>query len=89
MESGSNHISVESDAGIMWIQFCCPKAMNALSSAMLDVITEAIDLAARDDDVRCVVFIGEGQGGSGSLRREGFGNDRSPLLLTSRLPWVC
>jgi enoyl-CoA hydratase/carnithine racemase len=28
---------------------------------MLDVITEAIDLAAGDDDVRCVVFIGEGR----------------------------
>jgi enoyl-CoA hydratase/carnithine racemase len=61
MESGSNHISVESDARIMWIRFCRPKAMNALSSAMLDVITEAIDLAARDDEVRCVVFIGEGK----------------------------
>jgi enoyl-CoA hydratase/carnithine racemase len=28
---------------------------------MLDVITEAIDLAAGDDDVRCVVFIREGR----------------------------
>ena len=52
MESGSNHISVESDAGIMWIRLCRPKAMNALSSTMLDVITEAIDLQAGDDPAR-------------------------------------
>jgi hypothetical protein len=38
---------------LFWIRF--------FSSAMLDVITEAIDLAAGDDDVRCVVFIGEGR----------------------------
>ena len=61
MESGNNDISVECDAGVMWIRLCRPQAMNALSSGMLDVIAESIDLAANDDAVRCVVLIGEGK----------------------------
>jgi enoyl-CoA hydratase len=61
MESETSHISVESGAGVMWIRLCRPQAMNALSSAMLDVMSEAIDLAGRNEDVRCVVIIGEGK----------------------------
>jgi enoyl-CoA hydratase len=61
MTSANNDISVESSGGVMWIRFCRPKAMNALSPAMMDVIAEAVDHAACDSDVRCVVVIGEGK----------------------------
>lgn len=47
--------------GIMWITFSRPHAMNALSPAMLSGIRDAIAQAAAAEDVRCVVFTGEGK----------------------------
>lgn len=61
MQQDDRDICVERVAGVMWIHLSRPQAMNALSPAMLDVIGDAIDAAAIDDGVRCVVFVGEGK----------------------------
>lgn len=52
----------EKDAGVATIALNRPKALNAFDGRMHEELQEALDDAARDDGVRCVVLRGEGRG---------------------------
>lgn len=61
MTHDDREIRVDVDEGIMWIRFCRPQAMNALTPAMLQAIAQMMETADQSDNVRCVVFTGEGK----------------------------
>ena len=57
-----------------------PSALNSFTAAMHRELRAALDAAAADDSVRCVVLTGAGRGfcAGQDLNDEGMGNDGSP-----------
>jgi enoyl-CoA hydratase/carnithine racemase len=49
-------IGIERAGGVMTIELQRPERRNALSAEMLEGLADAIERAAQDDDVRCVVL---------------------------------
>jgi enoyl-CoA hydratase len=54
-------VLVEDGAGFRRLRLNRPEKLNALSPALLDELTAALDAAMADDDVRAVVLSGEGR----------------------------
>jgi len=52
---------VEIDAGVAWLRFNRPEAMNSLDKALKDALVAAISRVAEDPSVRCVVLTGSGR----------------------------
>jgi enoyl-CoA hydratase len=46
--------------GVAWLTLNRPDKRNALSTALRDEISDGLDALARDETVKCVVFIGSG-----------------------------
>jgi 2-(1,2-epoxy-1,2-dihydrophenyl)acetyl-CoA isomerase len=55
-------IQITQDAAVLTLTLNRPAALNALTSVMLAQIREALDAAAEDAAVRCVVITGAGRG---------------------------
>lgn len=56
----TEHVSIEKSQGVLTLTLNRPEKKNALTRAMYDVLGRAIDGAANDDDVRCILIQGEG-----------------------------
>lgn len=57
---------VEQDGAVLTITMNRPEKLNALNEAMLQELTEAVETAAQNDTVRCIVITGAGRAfGSG------------------------
>jgi 2-(1,2-epoxy-1,2-dihydrophenyl)acetyl-CoA isomerase len=57
---------VKQDGGVLTITMNRPEVLNAFNDAMLAELTEAVEAAAEDETVRCVVLTGAGMAfGSG------------------------
>ena len=54
----SEHVIVTDEAGIRTIRMNRPDKKNALTHAMYDAMTAALDSANTDDAMRCVVIAG-------------------------------
>jgi enoyl-CoA hydratase/carnithine racemase len=54
-------IKAELDAGVLTVTFNRPEKLNALNTQMLDELIAAVDWADGDDDIRAVIFTGEGR----------------------------
>jgi enoyl-CoA hydratase/carnithine racemase len=54
----TEHVIVNDEAGIRTIRMNRPEKRNALTLAMYDTMTAALESATTNDDVRCVVFAG-------------------------------
>ena len=52
------HLRTEASDGVLLIRLHRPDALNALSTALLEELTAALDAAEADDHVRCVVLTG-------------------------------
>lgn len=66
MPTDYQHLLVERDGGVLTITMNRPEVLNAVNDVMLAEMTEAMQAAARDDSVRCVVLTGAGRAfGSG------------------------
>lgn len=61
MSAVSDVIHSEIDAGIRTITMNRPDSLNALNQELSDALTEALDQAAADPQVRCVVITGAGR----------------------------
>ena len=55
-----NTIIYETKNGIGYITINRPKALNALSEEALTELSEALDMAAKDDDAKVVIITGAG-----------------------------
>lgn len=56
------NIVIERDGAVALVKFNRPKALNALNSDTLKELSQVVDMLSNDDDVRAVVFTGEGKG---------------------------
>ncbi len=56
----TEHVIVEKSNGVLTLTLNRPEKKNALTSAMYAALAKAIDDAAHDPDVRCVLLQGEG-----------------------------
>ena len=66
MRTDFQHLLVQRDGGVLTITMNRPEVLNAFNDVMLAELTEAVEDAARDETVRCVVLTGAGRAfGSG------------------------
>jgi enoyl-CoA hydratase/carnithine racemase len=56
----TDHVIVEKNGGVLTLTLNRPEKKNALTTAMYAVLTRALDDAADDVDVRCVLIQGNG-----------------------------
>lgn len=54
------HLLVEQEGGVLTITMNRPEVLNAFNDIMLEELGAAIDAAAQDESVRCVVITGAG-----------------------------
>lgn len=79
----------ERAGGILTLTFNRPRSLNSLTPAVLDGLRAAIEDAATDDEVRCIVLTGTGRAfGSGASLRDGATFDPEHVLLTHYNPAV-
>ena len=66
MRTDFQHLLVQEDGGVLTITMNRPEVLNAFNDVMLEELTGAVEDAARDEAVRCVVLTGAGRAfGSG------------------------
>src|SRR6266487_5710828 len=66
MRTDFKHLLIEQDGGVLTIKMNRPEVLNAFNDAMLAELTEAVEAAAQDEAVRCVILTGAGRAfGSG------------------------
>jgi 2-(1,2-epoxy-1,2-dihydrophenyl)acetyl-CoA isomerase len=66
MRTDFQHLLVTQDGGVLTITMNRPEVLNAFNDIMLEELTEAVEAAAQDEAVRCVVLTGAGRAfGSG------------------------
>ncbi len=53
-----NHIETSSNNGVQLIRFNRPDKKNAITAQMYQDMADAIDVANRKDDVKCILFLG-------------------------------
>lgn len=61
MRTDFHHLLIAQDSGVLTITFNRPEVLNAFNDAMLDELYEAVEAAAHDEAVRCVVLTGAGR----------------------------
>lgn len=57
----SGPVVIDDAGGVRWLTFNRPERLNAFNQSMWYAITAALEEAAVDDDLRCVVFTGTGR----------------------------
>src|SRR6266516_1565476 len=66
MRTDFQHLLIVQDGSVLTITMNRPEVLNAFNDAMLAELTEAVEAAAQDEAVRCVVLTGAGRAfGSG------------------------
>src|SRR5947207_11389018 len=66
MRTDFQHLLISQDNSVLTITMNRPEVLNAFNDTMLGELNEAIEAAAQDDAVRCIVITGAGRGfGSG------------------------
>ncbi|HZS77130.1 MAG TPA: enoyl-CoA hydratase-related protein [Ktedonobacteraceae bacterium] len=66
MRTDYQNLLVKQDGGVVTLTMNRPEVLNAFNDTMLEALTGAVEEAARDESVRCVVITGAGRAfGSG------------------------
>src|SRR6266704_5403512 len=66
MRTDFQHLLIQQDGNVLTIILNRPEVLNAFNNTMLAELTEAVEAAAKDETVRCVVLTGAGRAfGSG------------------------
>ncbi len=61
MRTDFKNVLVEQDEGVVILTMNRPDVLNAINTLLLEELTEAIEAAAHDDAIRCVVLAGAGR----------------------------
>ena len=61
-EVPDRELKVALKEGVLWLRMNRPQALNALTPTLVGALTQAIEAAGLDADVRAVVLTGEGRG---------------------------
>ncbi len=73
MRTDFQHLLVEQDEGVITLTMNRPEVLNAFNDLMLQELTEAVEAAARDETIRCVVLTGAGRAFGAGQDLSGFG----------------
>jgi 2-(1,2-epoxy-1,2-dihydrophenyl)acetyl-CoA isomerase len=73
MRTDFQHLLVEQDEGVITLTMNRPEVLNAFNDLMLEELTEAIEAAAQDETVRCIVLTGAGRAFGAGQDLSGFG----------------
>ncbi len=66
MRTDFQYLLVQQEGGVLTLTMNRPEVYNAFNETMLDELGEAVEVAAQDDTVRCIVLTGAGKAfGSG------------------------
>src|SRR5215467_7687827 len=66
MRTDFQHLLLTQDGGVLTITMNRPEVLNAFNDVLLEELTEAVEAAAQDEAVRCLVLTGAGRSfGSG------------------------
>ena len=66
MRTNFQHLLISEDNSVLTLTMNRPEVLNAFNDTMLEELTEAVEGAAQDEAVRCIVITGAGRGfGSG------------------------
>ncbi len=85
MRTDFQYLLVQQDGGVLTLTMNRPEVYNAFNETMLDELGEAVEAAAQDDTVRCIVLTGAGKAfGSGQdVRVFATSHAEGPLTGTS------
>src|SRR2546421_2044961 len=61
MRTDFQNMLVEQDESVVTLTMNRPDVLNAINTLMLEELTEAVEAAAHNDAIRCVVLAGAGQ----------------------------
>jgi 2-(1,2-epoxy-1,2-dihydrophenyl)acetyl-CoA isomerase len=61
MRSDFQHLLVQQEEGVATLTMNRPEVLNSFNDLMLQELTEAVEAAAHDDTIRCVVLTGAGR----------------------------
>ncbi len=75
MRANFQHLLVQQEENVVTITMNRPEVLNAFNNLMLQELTEAVEEAAQDETVRCVVLTGAGRA---------FGSGQDLSAFTSR-----
>jgi 2-(1,2-epoxy-1,2-dihydrophenyl)acetyl-CoA isomerase len=74
MRTDFQHLLIEQDEGVITLTMNRPEVLNAFNDLMLQELTEAVEAAAQDEAVRCVVLTGAGRAFGAGQDLSGFGS---------------
>ena len=60
MRTAFQNVLVEQDENVVTLTMNRPDVLNAINTLMLEELTEAVETAAQDETIRCVVLTGAG-----------------------------
>lgn len=85
MRTDFQYLLVQQDGGVLTLTMNRPEVYNAFNETMLDELGEAVEAAAQDDTVRCIVLTGAGKAfGSGQdVRVFATSHAEGPLTVAS------
>ncbi len=61
MRTNFSHLYIHVEEGVVTITMNRPEVLNSFNDLMLEELTEAVETAANDDTIRCVVLMGAGR----------------------------
>ncbi len=85
MRTDFQYLLLQQDGGVLTLTMNRPEVYNAFNETMLDELGEAVEVAAQDNTVRCIVLTGAGKAfGSGQdVRVFATSHAKGPLTGTS------
>src|SRR5437764_1703566 len=61
MRDDFKHLLIRRDGAVVTITMNRPEVLNAFNDLLLEELTEAVEEAARDEAIRCIVITGAGR----------------------------
>jgi 2-(1,2-epoxy-1,2-dihydrophenyl)acetyl-CoA isomerase len=83
IDTGTDHLLAELEAGVLTLTLNRPEARNAMSGEMNDALQTRLATAELDPEVRCIVLTGAGKGfcAGGDVKGMAGGSGERPMTL--------
>lgn len=85
MRSDFQHLLIQQAEGVVTITMNRPEVLNAFNDLMLQELTEAVEEAGHNDDIRCVVITGAGRAFGAGQDLTAFSSARASSEPTGRV----
>ncbi len=88
MRTNFQHLLIHQEEGVLTITMNRPEVLNSFNDSMLEELTEAVETAASDEAIRCVVLMGAGRAFGAGQDLSGFSavqDNGEPLKVSEHL----